>query len=119
MGTKYDLIERVEKYGGSVITFSKQIPRTMISMPIVSQFVRAGTSVGANYCEADNAESRNDYVHKVGIAKKEVKETMYWLKMIEIYDPKLKDKITPIYAESQELNLIFSAIVNKITKKVS
>lgn len=110
---KYDLVERVERFGQSIICFSKIIPINTINLPLISQLVRAGTSVGANYCEADNAESRKDYIHKVGIAKKEAKETIYWLKMVITAEPRLEEKAMVVYQEAKELNLIMNAIVNK------
>lgn len=110
---RYDLVERVERFGQSIICFSKIIPINTINLPLISQLIRSGTSIGANYCEADNAESRKDYVHKVGIAKKEAKETIYWLKMVITAEPELKEKAMTIYQEAKELNLIMSAIVKK------
>lgn len=69
----YDLEERTAKFGENIILFSKQIPKNEITRPIISQLVRSGTSVGANYCEADCAESRKDFEHKLGICKKRIK----------------------------------------------
>ncbi len=114
MDNKYNLVERVEKLGKSIISFAKQIPRNTITLPLISQFIRAGTSIGANYCEADDAESRNDYVHKVGIAKKEARETMYWTKMLVEAEPKLKNEALVIYQEAKEINLIMNAIIKKV-----
>src|SRR3989339_625076 len=114
MDNKYNLVERVEKLGKSIISFAKQVPRNTITLPLISQFIRAGTSIGANYCEADDAESRNDYVHKVGIAKKEARETMYWTKMLVEAEPKLKNEALVIYQEAKEINLIMNAIIKKV-----
>lgn len=114
MVLKYDLVERVGEFGKMVIRFAKLIPKNTITLPLISQFIRAGTSVGANYCEADDAESRNDYKHKVGIAKKEARETVYWLEMVIEAEPILKEKSIPLYQEARELNLIMNAIVRKV-----
>lgn len=113
MVQRYDLVDRVERFGQLIICFSKIIPINTINLPLISQLIRSGTSIGANYCEADNAESRKGYIHKVGIAKKEAKETIYWLKMVITAEPKLKEKSMVIYQEAKELNLIMSAIVKK------
>lgn len=113
MEKKYDLVDRTEKFGIMVIDLAKLIPKNVITLPIISQFIRSGTSVGANYCEADNAESRNDFKHKVGISKKESKETIYWLKMINNMCPDLKEKIMVVYKEANELNLILNSIIKK------
>ncbi|HLC88182.1 MAG TPA: four helix bundle protein [Patescibacteria group bacterium] len=79
---KYDLEERTSKFAENVVEFAKSVPKTVVTIPIIGQFVRAGTSIGANYCEADGAESRKDFVHKISICKKESKETKYWLRVI-------------------------------------
>ena len=68
---KYDLEERTAKFGEEVIKFAKKIPKNSITLPIISQLTRSGTSVGANYCEADDAESKKDFQHKIGISKLE------------------------------------------------
>lgn len=117
MNEKYDLVNRVEIFGTTIISFSKLIPKNVINLPLISQFIRSGTSVGANYCEADDAESRKDYIHKVGIAKKEARETEYWLKMIIVAEPKLEEKAMKIYQEAKELNLIMNAIIRKLLIK--
>ena len=57
----YDLEERTAKFGEEIIEFSKKIPRNPITISLISQLVRAGTSVGANYCEADDACSKKDW----------------------------------------------------------
>lgn len=114
---KYDLEERTAKFGKDIIDFSKTIPRTPITIPLISQLVRAGTSIGSNYCEADCAESRKDFEHKLGICKKESKETKHWLRMIARAVPELKDETKIHWKEANELNLIFAAIINKSRQK--
>jgi len=113
---KFDLEERTGKFGAEIIKFAGLIPKNAITLPPISQLVRSGTSIGANYCEADDAESRADFKHKIGICKKESRETKHWLKMIVTAVPELKEKSQPLLQEAQELNLIFNAIVNS-TKK--
>ena len=113
---KYDLEDRTTKYGTAIIIFAKKIVENSVTRPIISQLVRSGTSVGANYCEADNAESRKDFKHKISLCKKEAKETKYWLRMIETTNPSLSGEIDGLFQEAKELNLIFSAIVNSMDK---
>jgi len=79
--------------------------------------VAAGTSVGANFCEADDAESGKDFIHKIGICKKESRETKHWLRMVAIAAPELKEEARKLWKEATELNLIFNAIVRKIRNK--
>ena len=114
---RYDLEERTEKFGESVIKFARKIKEDTVAEPLISQLVRAGTSVGANYSEADDAESKKDFRHKIGICKKEARESKHWLRMIAIAVPDSKDEAKIIWQEAKELNLIFNAIVNKIKEK--
>lgn len=109
----YDLEERTAVFGEETIKFAKTIPQTIVTRPIIGQFVKSGTSVGANYCEADCAETKKDFEHKMGICKKEAKETKHWLRMIMISVPELKEQAVRLSKEINELVLIFSAIVNK------
>ncbi len=114
---KYDLEERTAVFGEDIIQFSKKIPKTPITMPLITQLIKASTSVGANYCEADCAETKKDFEHKIGICKKESKETRHWIRMIAKAVSELKDESRKYWQEANELNLIFSSIVNKSRKK--
>ncbi|MBI2888926.1 MAG: four helix bundle protein [Parcubacteria group bacterium] len=110
---KYDLEERTARFGEDTIEFARQIPKDTVTAPLISQFVRSGTSIGANYCEADCAESRKDFEHKLGICKKEAKETKHWLRMIAKAVPSLKNTAQKLWKESNELQLIFISIIKK------
>lgn len=109
----YDLEERTAKFGENIIDFSQKVPRSVITLPLISQLIRAGTSIGANYCEADCAESRKDFEHKLGICKKEAKETKHWLRMIAKAVSELKNEAKLLWKESNELQLICISIINK------
>ncbi|MCX6811742.1 MAG: four helix bundle protein [Candidatus Berkelbacteria bacterium] len=113
----YDLASRTERFAEEVIKFSKKIPLTSITRPIVSQLVRSGTSIGANYSEADDALSSKDFQHKIGICKKEARETKFWLKMVITAVPGVKREAILLAQEAKELNLIFNSILNKIRSK--
>jgi len=113
---KYDLEERTAKFGEEVIKFARTIQKDPITTPLISQLVRSGTSVGANYCEADSAHSKKDFEHKIAICKKESRETKHWLRMIAIALPNLKDEARKLWQEANELNLIFSSIIKKRKK---
>ena len=108
---KFDLEERTAAFGNSVILLAKNVPLTPITRPLVSQLVRSATSVGANYCEADDAESRADFQHKIGICKKEAREAKHWLRMLVTAVPESKEPARKLWQEAKELNLIFNAIV--------
>lgn len=116
----YDLEERTARFGEEIIKFCQKIPRGPVTDPLITQLVKAGTSVGANYCEADDAESRQDFKHKIGICKKEARETKHWLRMIVVAAPGLKEEARKLWTEAKELNLIFNAIIrssNKVKQK--
>lgn len=108
---QFDLEDRTARFGEEIIVFAHRIPKTVVTNPIVNQLVRSGTSIGANYCEADDAESRKDFEHKLGIAKKEARETKHWLRMVSVATPELKDDARRLWVEAKELNLIFNAII--------
>jgi len=110
---KYDLVERTSRFGESIILFVKSLLKNSVNQPLINQFIRAGTSIGANYMEADCAESKKDFIHKIAICKKEAKETAYWLHMLAIANPNKKDNCRTLWKEAHELTLIFSAIINK------
>lgn len=109
----FDLIERTAKFGEEVIDFVRILSRNEIIRPLISQVVRSATSVGANYMEADGAVSRKDFENKIGICRKEAKETMHWLRMLARADSNQKESCRKLYKESQELVWIFSSIINK------
>jgi four helix bundle protein len=113
----YDLEERTAKFGQDVILVCKKVKKDVITLPLVNQLVKSATSVGANYCEADNAESRADFKHKIGICKKEARESKHWFKMISVATPELKDEASVLMQEANELNLIFNSIIHKLAKK--
>lgn len=110
---KFDLENRTKNFSRSIIIFLKDVPLDHITKPIISQLVRSATSIGANYGEADDAESRKDFQHKLGICKKESRETKYWLEMLGTAQSSLSPKIEVLAQEAKELNLIFNAIINK------
>ena len=111
---KYDLEERTAKFGEDIIKFCKKVPRGIITNPLIIQLVKAGTSVGANYCEADDAESKKDFKHKIGIVKKESRESKHFIRMIIVAVPELRDVGKPLWQEAKELNLIFNSIFHKV-----
>ena len=68
---RYDLEERTALFGEAVIAFSKRVPQNVVSVPLIRQLVRCGTSIGANYCEADDARSqKRNFARTSGRAKK-------------------------------------------------
>ena len=114
--SKFDLEERTAKFSESVIDFLKRIKKDIANESIIRQLIRSATSVGANYCEANNASSKNDFRNKIFICKKEANETKYWIRMITNTNPELKEDARKLWKEAQELNLIFQKIVNSLNK---
>ncbi|MCX6763914.1 MAG: four helix bundle protein [Candidatus Moranbacteria bacterium] len=113
---KFDLEERTAKFGENIVKFCKKLPQNAITIPITSQLIRSATSIGANYCEADDAESRKDFKHKIGICKKESRESKHWLRIIAVACEEHKEEIRIYWKEAKELNLIFNAIINSTNK---
>ena len=113
---KFDLEERTAKFGIDTIKFCKTLPRNTITIPIISQLIRCTTSTGANYCEADDAESRKNFKHKIGICKKETRESKHWFRMTAEACPEQKEEARKLWAEAKELNLIFNAIINSTNR---
>ncbi len=111
-GNKYDLEERTAVFGENVIALAKTLAKDVINNELVKQIVRSGTSIGANYMEADAAESKKDFRHKIAICRKEVKETKHWLRMIVKANPEREDDCKVPWKEAQELTLIFSSILS-------
>lgn len=109
----YDLEERTAQFGEQVIEFARKIPRNEITQRLIPQLVAAGTSVGSNYCEADGAESHKDFLHKLSIANKEVKETKHFLRMMATAMPNSISECRELWKEANELNRIFSSIISK------
>jgi four helix bundle protein len=109
--TKFDLDERTLRFSQDIIEFNRKLPRDAINTPMISQLVRSATSIGANCCEATEASSKKDFINKIAIAKKEAKETRYWLKLLLHSFPEHKSAIEKLSQEAQELNLILAAIV--------
>ena len=106
----YDLEERTAAFSERVIDFALTVKRNPIVSPLLTQLVRSATSVGANYCEADDAESKKDFRHKIGLCRKEARETKYWFRMIARAAPTSKEAARPLWQEANELHLIFCKI---------
>jgi four helix bundle protein len=106
----YDLAERTAVFGELVIDFAAMVKLTPLTKPLISQLIRSATSIGANYCEADDADSKRDFRYKIGLCRKESRETKYWFRMIVRAAPDVKAPARPLWKEAHELNLIFGKI---------
>jgi four helix bundle protein len=106
----YDLEERTARFGEAVIDFARTIPQDAVTNRIISQLVGAGTSVGANYVEADDAVSKKEFLKNIGTCRKEARETKHFLRMAVRAVPELKPRARVVWLEAKELHLIFSKI---------
>ena len=111
---QYDLSERTAVFGEAVIDFAKQIPISEITRSMVTQLIRSSTSVGANYDEADEAESRKDFRHKIALCRKEARETRRWIRMIIHALPDFDSRAASLKQEARELHMIFCAITRSL-----
>ena len=112
---KYDLEERTTVFSEHLIDFYKKSPKNVITIPLIDQGLRSGTSIGANYCEANGASSKKDFKNKIFICKEESKETMYWLRLTgrALDEENLKEECRTLWKKAKELTLIFSKIASK------
>lgn len=108
-----DLLERTAVFGENIVRFSKKVPHNPGNDRLIGQLVGAGTSVGANYCEANEAESKKDFRHIVTRCAKEAKETKFFLRMIAAAEPVLAPEARSLYREAHELLLIFGSMRHK------
>jgi four helix bundle protein len=109
----YDLEERTLEFAKRIIRLSKSLPNDTINRELVSQLVRAGGSVGANYREANDALSKKDFVYRMRITRKEAKECHYWLQLVVETNPEFKGATESLLREVDELKKIFSSIIGK------
>jgi four helix bundle protein len=106
----YDLEERTARFGEAIIGFAKIVPQNPVTNRIITQLIGAGTSVGANYAEADDAVSKKDFLKSIGTCRKEARETKHFLRMAACALPELKPQARKLWMEASELHLIFSRI---------
>ncbi|MFQ5814066.1 MAG: four helix bundle protein [Anaerolineae bacterium] len=108
----FDIKERTFEFGVQVVRLVNTLPRTVAGVEVGRQLVKSGTSIGANMEEADGAESKRDFIHKVSIARKEARETRFWLRVVRATGlSKDAQKIDYLTQESDELVRILSAII--------
>ncbi len=112
---QYDLEDRTLKFASDVRKFVKQIPRHIANMEDGKQLIRSSGSVGANYIEANEALSKKDFLMRIKISRKESKESIYWIRLIDV--PKetkdLMEERERLFKEATELMKIFSSIMRK------
>lgn len=108
---KKDIYDRIYKFVLQVLDLLKIVPRSPENIILIKQVVRSSGSIGANVSEADGTESKKDFIHKFTIAKKEAKETLYWLSLISDHNHVLKNKFMECLKENNEIIAIISKII--------
>jgi four helix bundle protein len=111
MSDRRDLQQRLLEYAVRIIRLVESLPKTLTGRRIADQLLRSGTSVGANYEEARGAESREDFVHKLQIALKELRESNYWLRLVSSARLLPPDRLAGIIDESNQLRALLSKAV--------
>ena len=105
--------ERMAQFGEAILRFVRKIPAKPANNRLIDQLVGAATSVGANYCEADDAISGKEFKLKICLCRKESKESMFFLRMVATAEESLASEARILWREAKELNLIFGAIWRK------
>ena len=103
MNTRYDLSERLVEFASNMIQIATALPSTFAGNHLANQLVKSGTSPALNYGEAQGAESRNDFIHKLKIALKELRETHCCLRIIQKQNWLKEDKLAKIIDENSQL----------------
>jgi len=106
-----DIADRLLDFGVRVIRLADALPKRLAGKHVGAQLLRCGTSAGANYEEGRGAESRADFVHKLGIARKEAREASYWLRLVQRAKLVKPDRVSELVQEAHELCAILNASV--------
>ena len=111
---EYDLEERAFRFAKNIRCFVKKLPRNVCNMQDVPQLVRSSGSVGANYIEANDSLSKKDFLMRVKISRREAKESIYWLRLMDVgTEPALEKDRAALVQEATELMKILGAIFRK------
>ena len=108
---KHDLEDRLLHFGSAACQLSQRLPRTPLGQHVALQLSRSSTSTFANYGEVQSAESRRDFIHKLGICLKELRETRTWLKFIRKMDLSSAESLDPVLRECDELLAILATSI--------
>jgi four helix bundle protein len=114
---RFDLEERTARFGEAIIGFLRTLPADEITRSLIRQCVRSGTSVGANYIEANEADSRKEFRYRISVARREAKETKHWIRMLVCACPASREQAADLWREADELVRIFSKIKASLKTK--
>ncbi|OGY43198.1 MAG: four helix bundle protein [Candidatus Buchananbacteria bacterium RIFCSPHIGHO2_02_FULL_40_13] len=110
----YDLESRTKIFSKHMMNFLSEIRIREINRNIISQLIKSTTSIGADYCEANNASFRKDFRNKIFICKKESQETKYCLELLAEINKEKIIQLRLFWQEAHELLLIFSKIISSL-----
>ncbi len=110
---KYDLEDRTLKFARAIRNFINKIPKTLLTIDDCKQLIRSSGSVGANYIEANESLSHKDFIVRAKISKKEAKESIYWLNLLDLKNKEMNEEKNALIKECQELIFILAAIIRK------
>ncbi|WP_269539335.1 four helix bundle protein [Cerasicoccus fimbriatus] len=108
-----DLSERTFQYARRVVRLFSALPKSTVAQVLGKQLLRSGTSVGANYREAERGRSKAEFISTMGICLRELNESEYWLQLLNAENIFPADKLEPIIAETKQLTAIFTTIIKK------
>ena len=108
---EYDLEERLVTYSALVIALTETLPSSRVGNHSAAQLLRSGTASAPNYGEAEAAESRKDFLHKMGICLKELRESRIWLRILAHLSLLNQSELAPVLSETEELIRIFKASI--------
>lgn len=114
---RFDLNERTRNFVLRIIKMFAALPKNPVARVLGEQVLRSGTSVGANYCEADAARSKAEFISKMGDSLKELAETIYWLELLVASGNVRAAKTQLLILETKELRAIFAAIIQNARKR--
>lgn len=106
---KIELERRTKEFSLQLIRFLESLPKNYLGEAMGKQLLKSGTSIGANYREANRAESKADFIHKLAIAEKEASETVYWLELMTEAGIGSRQEVARLLRETKELLAIFTA----------
>ena len=106
---KAELERRTKEFSLRLIRFLQSLPKNYLGEALGRQLLKSGTSIGANYREANRSESKADFIHKLAIAEKEASETVYWLELMLEAGIGANQEAIRLMQEAKELLAIFTA----------
>lgn len=114
---EFDLEERTTEFAKRVVRLCRALPKDSVNSRLSGQAVSSAGSVGANYREANDSLGKKDFLHRMRISRKEAKEIIHWLELIEEANPGFKDRMQDLKQEAREIKNILSAIIDNTERK--